>query len=141
MHEFVKHIHFVGIGGIGMSGIAEVLFELGFNVSGSDLSNNPTVDRLRKAGATVHIGHAAENIVSADVVVTSSAVATNNVEVAAARSRKIPLVQRAEMLGELMRFRKELRLLALTVKQLPLAWYQLYLRLQVGIRHLWSVVW
>lgn len=106
MHEFVKHIHFVGIGGIGMSGIAEVLFELGFNVSGSDLSNNPTVDRLRKAGATVHIGHAAENIVSADVVVTSSAVATNNVEVAAARSRKIPLVQRAEMLGELMRFRK-----------------------------------
>lgn len=106
MREFVKDIHFVGIGGIGMSGIAEVLLELGFSVSGSDLCSNPAIERLRKAGASVDIGHSADNIASADVVVTSSSVAADNVEVLAAQSRKIPLVQRAEMLGELMRFRK-----------------------------------
>ena len=106
MREFVNHIHFVGIGGIGMSGIAEVLLELGFNVSGSDLSRNATVERLLRAGATINIGHAAENINGAEAVVTSSAVGEDNVEVIAAKENKIPLVQRAEMLGELMRFRK-----------------------------------
>jgi len=106
MREFVKHIHFVGIGGIGMSGIAEVLLKEGFIVSGSDLGHNVTTERLSNAGAMVHKGHAAENISDADVVVTSSAVAADNVEVMAAHDRKIPVVQRAEMLGELMRFRK-----------------------------------
>ncbi len=106
MREFVKNIHFVGIGGIGMSGIAEVLLELGFSVSGSDLSRNPIIDRLEKAGARICIGHHADNVAAADAVVTSSAVAPDNQEVVEAQSRKIPLVQRAEMLGELMRFRK-----------------------------------
>ncbi len=106
MHEFVKHIHFVGIGGIGMSGIAEVLLELGFSVSGSDLARNPIIDRLEKAGAAITIGHQSENVAAADAVVTSSAVAADNQEVLEAQSRNIPLVQRAEMLGELMRFRR-----------------------------------
>lgn len=106
MREFVKHIHFVGIGGIGMSGIAEVLLKEGFVVSGSDLGQNATTERLEKAGATVYVGHAAEHISNADVVVTSSAVDPANVEVMAAHQLKIPVVQRAEMLGELMRFRR-----------------------------------
>ena len=106
MREFVKHLHFVGIGGIGMSGIAEVLLEQGFTVSGSDLSHNAIVDRLEKAGARIAIGHRPDNILGADAVVTSSAVAVDNVEVLAAQQNKIPLVQRAEMLGELMRFRR-----------------------------------
>ena len=106
MREFVNHIHFVGIGGIGMSGIAEVLLEQGFRVSGSDLGQNAITARLIKAGATVFKGHAAENIAGADVLVTSSAVARDNVEVITGQSNNIPVVQRAEMLGELMRFRK-----------------------------------
>ena len=106
MREFVKHLHFVGIGGIGMSGIAEVLLEQGFKVSGSDMVRNPIVERLERAGATVFKGHDAKNIAGADAVVTSSAVAKDNVEVIAAYARKIPVVQRAEMLGELMRFRR-----------------------------------
>ncbi|MEA3291656.1 MAG: UDP-N-acetylmuramate--L-alanine ligase [Pseudomonadota bacterium] len=106
MREFVRHIHFVGIGGIGMSGIAEVLLDLGFTVSGSELRDSTAVDRLRERGAWVVVGHGAENIAGADVVVVSSAVTTDNPEVAAARERKIPVVPRAEMLGELMRFRK-----------------------------------
>ncbi|MGB5708616.1 MAG: UDP-N-acetylmuramate--L-alanine ligase [Arenicellales bacterium] len=106
MREFVKHIHFVGIGGIGMSGIAEVLLEQGFTVSGSDLVRNPIVERLEKAGAKVFIGHQAENISGAEAVVTSSAVSPDNVEIIEAYAHKIPVVQRAEMLGELMRFRR-----------------------------------
>lgn len=106
MREFVKHIHFVGIGGIGMSGIAEVLLEQGFSVSGSDMVRNPTVERIERAGATVFTGHDAANIANADAVVTSSAVAADNVEIIAAYAHKIPVVQRAEMLGELMRFRR-----------------------------------
>ncbi|MGI9318102.1 MAG: UDP-N-acetylmuramate--L-alanine ligase [bacterium] len=106
MREFVKHIHFVGIGGIGMSGIAEVLLEQGFTVSGSDMVRNPIVEKLEKAGATVFTGHDAGNIANADAVVTSSAVASDNVEIIAAYAHKIPVVQRAEMLGELMRFRR-----------------------------------
>ena len=107
MREFVKRIHFVGIGGIGMSGIAEVLLELGFEVSGSDLAGGPLLDRLGAAGARVACGeHHADNLADAEAVVASSAVADDNVELQAARRRNIPVVPRAEMLGELMRFRK-----------------------------------
>jgi len=106
MREFVKRIHFVGIGGIGMSGIAEVLLELDFDVSGSDLNHSGILDRLGEAGARIMIGHRAENVSGAEAVVVSSAVAADNVEVAAAHENKIPVVPRAEMLGELMRFRK-----------------------------------
>ena len=106
MREFVKRIHFVGIGGIGMSGIAEVLLELDFAVSGSDIVGGATLERLGEAGARVVCGHRAENIADAEAVVASSAVADDNVELQAARERNIPVVPRAEMLGELMRFRK-----------------------------------
>jgi UDP-N-acetylmuramate--alanine ligase len=98
-------IHFVGIGGIGMSGIAEVMATLGYTVQGSDIADNYNVARLRKAGVTVHIGHRAENIGSAQVVVTSTAVRKDNPEVIEARSRYLPIVRRAEMLAELMRFK------------------------------------
>lgn len=106
MREFVRRIHFVGIGGIGMSGIAEVLIGEGFTVSGSDLARNAIVDRLARAGARIHVGHDAANIEGADAVVTSSAVTPDNVEVRAAHAQKIPVVRRAQMLGELMRFRR-----------------------------------
>jgi UDP-N-acetylmuramate--alanine ligase len=101
----IHRIHFVGIGGSGMSGIAEVLVNLGYEVQGSDLKPNPVTQRLEKLGAHVMIGHAAGNVGSADVVVTSTAVSAENPEVAAALARRIPVVRRAEMLGELMRFR------------------------------------
>ena len=96
-------IHFVGIGGIGMSGIAEVLVNLGYRVSGSDLRAGDVTGRLVTLGAAVTIGHRAENVATADVVVVSSAVRPDNPEVAAARARGIPVIPRAEMLGELMR--------------------------------------
>lgn len=100
----VRRVHFIGIGGAGMSGIAEVLKNLGYAVSGSDLSASRTTDRLAALGITVAIGHAAANIRGADVVVVSSAVGADNAEVSAARAGRIPLVRRAEMLAELMRF-------------------------------------
>ena len=106
MREFIKHIHFVGIGGIGMSGIAEVLLELGFCVSGSDCADGAALPRLRKLGATVMHGHRAEHVEGAEAVVVSSAIAADNVELEGARARNIPIVPRAEMLGELMRFRR-----------------------------------
>lgn len=106
MKHKVKNIHFVGIGGSGMSGIAEVLVNLGFSVSGSDLANNSVTQRLSKLGATVYQGHAAENAHEADVVVVSSAVNEANPEVMHAREKKIPVVPRALMLAELMRFRQ-----------------------------------
>ncbi len=98
-------IHFIGIGGIGMSGIAEVMHNLGFSVQGSDLSQNANVDRLRALGISITIGHAAENIESASVIVTSSAVKSDNPEVMAARAKFLPVVRRAEMLAELMRLK------------------------------------
>ncbi|HET7650661.1 MAG TPA: UDP-N-acetylmuramate--L-alanine ligase [Gammaproteobacteria bacterium] len=101
----IRHIHFVGIGGVGMSGIAEVLINLGYQVSGSDLKPNANTRRLAELGATFMAGHAAEHVENADVVVISSAVGSDNPEVAAARARRIPVVRRAEMLAELMRFR------------------------------------
>jgi UDP-N-acetylmuramate--alanine ligase len=98
-------IHFIGIGGIGMSGIAEVLITLGFSVTGSDIKESPTVKRLRAAGAKVFIGHQGDNVDSADVVVRSSAVDDANPEVVEANRRKIPVIHRAEMLAELMRLK------------------------------------
>ena len=106
MREFVRRVHFIGIGGIGMSGIAEVLLNLDFSVSGSDLQDSALVQQLRKAGATIYIGHDEANVKGADAVVYSSAVDDSNPEYRAAREQKITLVPRAEMLGELMRFRK-----------------------------------
>jgi len=101
----IQQLHFVGIGGVGMSGIAEVLLNMGFKVSGSDVKESAAVQRLRQAGAQIHIGHRAENIDKADAVVVSSAVQETNPEVAAAHDQRIPIVPRAEMLAELMRFR------------------------------------
>jgi len=98
-------LHFVGIGGIGMSGIAEVLHELGYQVQGSDLSENANVLRLRAAGVPVAIGHDAKNLGAAQVVVISTAVPKDNPEVMAARKKLIPVVRRAEMLAELMRLK------------------------------------
>ena len=106
MKHKVKHLHFIGIGGSGMSGIAEVLLNLGYNVSGSDLSESATVKRLKSLGATVVTGHAASNIAGADVVVTSSAVKADNPEVVAAKAAHVPVVPRAMMLAELMRFKQ-----------------------------------
>jgi UDP-N-acetylmuramate--alanine ligase len=101
----INCVHFVGIGGSGMSGIAEVVLSLGYKVQGSDLKANKQTRRLEKQGATIFIGHAATNIEHADAVVVSSAVDETNPEVATARERLMPVVQRAEMLAELMRFR------------------------------------
>ncbi len=101
-------IHFVGIGGIGMSGIAEVLHNLGYRVQGSDLAETPNVARLRKLGIEIAIGHAEANLGDARVVIVSSAVKADNPEVAAARARFVPVVPRAEMLGELMRLRSSI---------------------------------
>jgi UDP-N-acetylmuramate--alanine ligase len=100
-----QHAHFIGIGGIGMSGIAEILLNLGMKVSGSDLKRGPVTDRLAHLGATVYEGHNAANVAGATVVVTSSAVNANNPEVLEAHARKIPVIQRAEMLAELMRLK------------------------------------
>ena len=106
MKHKVKNVHFVGIGGAGMSGIAEVLINLGFEVSGSDLASNATTQRLASFGAKIYQGHATENLNVADVVVVSSAVNEKNPEIIAARAKNIPIVPRALMLAELMRFRQ-----------------------------------
>src|SRR5512135_2397162 len=105
MFAKIQRIHFVGIGGIGMSGIAEVLLNLGYKVSGSDLKSSPVTQRLASLGALVFEGHRAENVSVAEVVVTSSAIARDNPEVTAARAAHIPVIQRAEMLAELMRLK------------------------------------
>jgi len=105
MFANIQRIHFVGIGGIGMSGIAEVLLNLGYNISGSDLKSSPVTQRLVSLGATAFEGHRAENVAGAEVVVTSSAITTDNPEVAEARRLHIPVIQRAEMLAELMRLK------------------------------------
>ena len=101
----LKHIHMIGIGGTGMNGIAEVLLNLGYMVSGSDIQKNEATERLAGLGAEITIGHAAENVKGADVVVISSAIGQDNVEVEDARRRKIPVIPRAEMLAELMRLK------------------------------------
>lgn len=104
MQSRVKHIHFIGIGGVGMGGIAEVLLNLGYQVSGSDLAENSLIKHLRSLGATIMIGHDASYLDDADVVVVTTAVSEDNVELVAAREQLIPVVPRAEMLAELMRF-------------------------------------
>jgi UDP-N-acetylmuramate--alanine ligase len=106
MKHRVRKVHFVGIGGVGMSGIAEVLVQMGFAVSGSDLTLSPTVERLRQMGVTVFLGHDAAHLQDADAVVVSSAITPDNPEWVEARKRRIPVVPRAEMLAELMRFRQ-----------------------------------
>ncbi|EDP64775.1 UDP-N-acetylmuramate--alanine ligase [alpha proteobacterium BAL199] len=98
-------IHFVGIGGIGMSGIAEILHNLGYTVQGSDIAENPSVKRLKSLGIPVFVGHAASNVDDASILVVSTAIKGDNPELAAARSRMLPIVHRAEMLGELMRLK------------------------------------
>jgi UDP-N-acetylmuramate--alanine ligase len=106
MKHKVKHIHFVGIGGSGMSGIAEVLLNLGYEISGTDLSSNAATQRLASLGATVLLGHAREHVAGADAVVVSTAVGNSNPEVQAARAARIPVVPRALMLAELMRLKQ-----------------------------------
>jgi UDP-N-acetylmuramate--alanine ligase len=105
MFAKIQHIHFVGIGGIGMSGIAEVLLNLGYKVSGSDLKSSPVTQRLAGLGAAIFEGHTAENIAGAEVVVASSAIASDNPEISYAHALHIPVIQRAEMLAELMRLK------------------------------------
>ena len=105
MKHAIRHIHFVGIGGAGMSGIAEVLLNLGYVVSGSDLSDSVALKRLQSLGIQTHVGHDAHNIVGADAVVTSTAVQADNPEVVAAHAKLIPVVPRAVMLAELMRLK------------------------------------
>src|SRR6266498_4488124 len=105
MFAKIQRIHFVGIGGIGMSGIAEVLLNLGYRISGSDLKRSPVTDRLKSMGATIVEGHTAENVTGADVVVMSSAITPINPEVIEAAKLHLPVIQRAEMLAELMRLK------------------------------------
>ena len=106
MKHAIKHIHFIGLGGSGMSGIAEVLHNLGYVISGSDLSDSATLRRLASLGITTFVGHAVENLATVDAVVTSTAVQADNPEVLAAREKKIPVVPRALMLTELMRLKQ-----------------------------------
>ncbi|PIE45946.1 MAG: UDP-N-acetylmuramate--L-alanine ligase, partial [Gammaproteobacteria bacterium] len=101
----IEHIHFIGIGGSGMNGIAEVMINLGYQVTGSDISDSANTRRLAKLGATIYIGQQAENIAGSDVIVRSTAVKDNNVEIVAAHAQRIPVVSRAEMLAEIMRYR------------------------------------
>jgi UDP-N-acetylmuramate--alanine ligase len=101
-----RRVHFIGIGGVGMSGIAEVLCTLGYTISGSDIAASAATVRLQALGARIHIGHAAEHVADVDVVVISSAISRGNPELRAAQSQRIPVVPRAEMLAELMRFRR-----------------------------------
>src|SRR6266511_232257 len=105
MYGKIEKIHFVGIGGIGMSGIAEVLLNLGYQVSGSDLRRSEITDRLAARGGEIYLGHARENLTNVDVVVISSAVHDDNPEVVEARERLVPVIPRAEMLAELMRMK------------------------------------
>lgn len=106
MHSWVNKIHFIGVGGTGMCGIAEVLFNLNYKVSGSDATEGANTRRLKKLGLDIHIGHKPELVKGVDVVVVSSAISDSNPEVVAAREQKVPVVPRAEMLGELMRLQR-----------------------------------
>src|SRR6476661_3816278 len=105
MFAKIQRIHFVGMGGIGMSGIAEIMLNLGYKISGSDLRSSAVTERLKRLGATVFEGHAPKNVTGADVVVTSSAIQPSNPEVVEARNLHVPVIQRAEMLAELMRLK------------------------------------
>ena len=100
MKHAIRHIHFIGVGGSGMSGIAEVLLNLGYTISGSDLADSTTLRRLSGLGIQTQVGHSADNVKGADAVVTSTAVKSDNPEVLAARAKQIPVVPRAGMLAE-----------------------------------------
>ena len=117
MKHAVKHIHFVGVGGAGMSGIAAILHNLGYFVSGSDQSDNVTTRRLASLGIRIHVGHDSANIAGAEAVVTSTAVGTDNPEVIAARAKRVPIVPRAVMLAELMRLKRGSPLPARTARR------------------------
>src|SRR5665647_1662463 len=106
MKHAIKHIHFVGVGGVGMSGIAEILFNLGYTISGSDLADSATLQRLASLGIKTYVGHDATQVAGADAVVTSTAVHADNPEVLSARAGHIPVVPRALMLAELMRLKQ-----------------------------------
>jgi len=105
LNQKFRHVHFVGIGGIGMSGIAELLHSQGHRVSGSDLRDGQALTRLRKLGVEVYVGHDAIHVGDAQVVVYSSAIRSDNAELAVARKKKIPVIERAEMLAEIMRLK------------------------------------
>ena len=105
MYGKIKKLHFVGIGGIGMSGIAEVLNNMGYKVSGSDIKDSGITQRLKNLGVKVSIGHSSDNVLGSDVVVMSSAVGRNNPEIIAAEDNNIPIIQRAEILAEIMRLK------------------------------------
>ena len=122
MKHAVKHIHFVGVGGAGMSGIAEILHNLGYTVSGSDSSDSATVRRLASLGITVNVGHSADHIAGAEAVVTSTAVPADNPEVIAARAKRIPVVPRAVMLAELMRLKKGIAIAGTHGKTTTTSW-------------------
>jgi UDP-N-acetylmuramate--alanine ligase len=119
----VKHIHFVGVGGAGMSGIAEVLRNQGYLISGSDLADGPVLRRLQSLGIKTYVGHAASHIAGADAVVTSTAVQADNPEVLAARKRLIPVVPRAMMLAELMRLKQGIAIAGTHGKTTTTAWW------------------
>jgi UDP-N-acetylmuramate--alanine ligase len=106
MFNTIKNIHFIGIGGSGMSGIAEVLFHSGYHVSGSDIKQTPITDKLKNLGLKIHIGHASENIQEAQVVVVSSAINKHNPEIIEAQQKRVPIIHRSEMLAELMRLKQ-----------------------------------
>src|SRR5210317_141274 len=111
MKNFSKDIgiiHFIGIGGIGMSGIAEILFNLGYKISGSDITKSSNVDRLKKIGIKIFTGQKAKNINDVSIIVISSAIKEDNIELVAGALNKIPIVRRADMLAELMRFKKSI---------------------------------
>lgn len=118
MKHNINRIHFLGIGGSGMSGIAEVMHNLGYHISGSDIQESLVTSRLKELGIKIFINHSADNIKNVDVIVISSAIDKDNPEFEAAIKNKIPIMPRAEMLSELMRFKKGLRLQALMEKQL-----------------------
>ena len=106
MFNTIKNIHFIGIGGSGMSGIAEVLFHSGYHVSGSDIKQTPITDKLKNLGVHIYIGHASENIQDTQVVVVSSAINKHNPEIIEAQQKRIPIIHRSEMLAELMRLKQ-----------------------------------
>ena len=138
MFRRIQHVHFVGIGGIGMSGIAEVLVNLGFRVSGSDLKRSSVTDRLQHMGVEIFEGHASENVGQPHVVVCSTAVRNDNPEVLEANRRSIPVIPRAEMLAELMRLKPHTVAVAGSHgKPRPLRWSQPCWAMQDSTRR-WS---
>ena len=134
MKHKVKKIHFVGIGGSGMSGIAEVLLNLGYEITGSDLTSNSSTRHLAALGARVMLGHAAENIEKADAIVVSSAIKDDNPEVLAARKKNVPIVPRAVMLAELMRLKRGIAIAGTHGRQPRPVWSPVYWPRAVLIR-------